>query len=249
MVRYLLVIMAVSLGLAADPPGARAQTSSLYLTAPAPGAPSPVLPQPGVTTVDPAQEGFRPSPEVMSESFAAVRTPAPHKFAVNDLVTIVVREDTESASDSSLNTSKENDYNGAVSSFPGIRVFDMFTNQLLSQNLSEQPSVGINYKNQYKTSGDYSRKDTFTTRITAKIIDIKPNGTLVLEARKYVKSDDESLEIVLTGTCRKQDVAVDNTIQSTQLYDLHLDKEHTGELRNANKKGILSKLFDTIFNF
>ena len=59
----------------------------------------------------------------------------------------------------------------------------------------------------YKSQGDASRKDTFTSRVTAQVLDVKPNGTLVLEARKFIRIDTETLNIVLTGTCRKDDIA------------------------------------------
>ena len=59
----------------------------------------------------------------------------------------------------------------------------------------------------------------------------------------------ERVNVVLTGTCRKDDVTIDNTILSTQIYDLRLIKEHAGEIRNATKKGLITKFFDALFNF
>jgi hypothetical protein len=101
----------------------------------------------------------------------------------------------------------------------------------------------------FEGEGEYRRTDTFSGRIQSRVIDVKPNGTLVLEARKYIQNDDETLEMVLTGLCRAEDVTAANTILSTQLYDLRLVKEHTGELRRSTRKGILTRVFETIFNF
>jgi flagellar L-ring protein precursor FlgH len=107
----------------------------------------------------------------------------------------------------------------------------------------------VSSENEFEGEGDYSRSESMSGRITARIIDVKPNGTLVLEARKQVASDDESFEIVVTGTCRAEDITADNTVLSTELYDLQLSKQHDGELRSATDKGVFTKLLDFLFNF
>ena len=88
-----------------------------------------------------------------------------------------------------------------------------------------------------------------TARIQARVIDIKPNGTLVIEARKSVTSDHEHYTLVATGTCRVDDITVDNTILSSQLADLFIDKQHHGTLKRASEKGLFTNLLDAIFNF
>ena len=57
------------------------------------------------------------------------------------------------------------------------------------------------------------------------------------------------MTLVLTGTCRKEDITLDNTILSTQIYDLFLRKQTAGEMKKASEKGVLTKILDTIFNF
>ena len=70
----------------------------------------------------------------------------------------------------------------------------------------------------------------------------------VLEGRHKIDTDGEVMIMVLTGTCRPKDVSTDNTVLSTQLYGLSIVKELRGELRRASKKGILTRVFDVIFN-
>jgi len=80
-------------------------------------------------------------------------------------------------------------------------------------------------------------------------MDVKPNGTLSLEARTQVKNDDEDMTITVTGYCRAEDVAADNTVLSTQMYDLRVNKQHAGEVRKASKKGVITKVLEFLFNF
>lgn len=220
---------------------AHGQSSSLYLD-------EPVQP----TVARPVMDGGRPerlSPGIAAVSMSAVNPPQQRFFAVHDLVTIIVRESTESESDASLDTDKDSSFDGSIEAWPGIRGLDELWDLFVKTDLSANPRLAAEFKKKFKGEGNYERTDTFTTRLTARVIDVKPNGTLVLEARKNVKSDREELDMVLTGVCRAEDITGDNTVLSTQLYDLRLNKQHTGELKNATKKGILTKLFEGLFAF
>jgi len=54
---------------------------------------------------------------------------------------------------------------------------------------------------------------------------------------------------VLTGICRAEDVGADNTILSTQLYNLELQKNHTGNVKDTTQQGFIPKLLNTINPF
>jgi len=89
-----------------------------------------------------------------------------------------------------------------------------------------------------KAEGDAERSDRFIARVTAEIIDVKPNGTLVLEARKSVAFGRESKSIVLSGTCREEDVSDANTVTSSQLANLTVVQEMEGDVDRSSKKGL-----------
>jgi len=189
------------------------------------------------------------SPEVAKVSYTAVSLPPPRKFAKHDLVTIIVRESAEADVSATMETEKETSVKGEIKAMPRINLSDLLDVQLRDNVISDPPSVDVGFKRDYEGSGDYKTEDTVTTRITARIIDVKPNGTLVLEARKFQKIDKETLEITITGTCRKEDIRSDNTVLSTQLYDLHLTKKHTGAVRRSTRKGLLTRILETVFHF
>ena len=51
----------------------------------------------------------------------------------------------------------------------------------------------------------------------------------------------------MTGICRSQDVSPVNTVLSSQIYDLQFEKINSGELKKANEKGLITKIFDFFF--
>ena len=234
-VLLLTVLLAVS---------AKGQNASLYL----------IGNDPSISTARKAGNqsgGFAAIAEVSDMAVHQPHPPPskPKKFAVNDLVTIIIREFTKADSTAELETEKNVAYESEISDFPDLQLNDLLRLQLQASKNEKPPKLSLSYRGKFDGEGDYKREDSITGRMTGTIIDVKPNGNIVLEARKYIEQDDETLGIMVTGICRAVDVTIDNTILSTQLFDLRLRKYHTGELRNTTKKGLLSKLFDLVFDF
>jgi flagellar L-ring protein precursor FlgH len=175
----------------------------------------------------------------------AVQVPKPRRFKVNDLVTVIVREDKRSQSDAKIESEKKWEVESELKEW--IRIHD---HKLIPQNFSNGiPSVDFNWNDKYDGEGKNERKDSLTTRITATIIDVKPNGTLVLEDIKTIKTDEDVQILRLTGTCRSEDVSAENTVLSTQLARAKIETEHSGPSRDASKRGWLKQFVDFVNPF
>lgn len=188
------------------------------------------------------------SPAIKSVSLCAVKLPEPRVFQVHDLVSIIVRESSENSSEATLETEKGASVNASVEAF--IELSKLLEMRVQPTPLAAgAPTVDVSLDNEFEGEGTAERKDSMVLRIQAEVIDIKPNGNLVLEARKYIRTDKESVSVVLSGVCRAFDVNASNEVLSTQMHDLRVVKEHAGELRKATKKGLITQFLEAIFNF
>jgi flagellar L-ring protein precursor FlgH len=180
-------------------------------------------------------------------SFFAVPEPEPKTLKKHDLVTIIIREE------SSAQTKAQNDLNKTVELQAEIQ--QMIKLKLGSGSIYGLPTPattpGIDWTGArtFHGQGELDRTDSLTARITAEILDVKPNGTLVLQARKHIKEDEEEQQFILTGICRAEDINTDNTVLSTQLYDLSLQKNSKGDVRESTERGRLPKLLDFLNPF
>jgi len=111
------------------------------------------------------------------------------------------------------------------------------------------PELSVSGTRNFKGESQVDRTDTLTARIGAEVIDVKPNGTLVLQARKKIKNDEEEQTLICSGTCRVEDLTPDNTVLSTQLFDLEFSKTNKGQVRNTTKTGFIHKLLDFVNPF
>jgi flagellar L-ring protein precursor FlgH len=203
----------------------------------------PRVAQPGTQTIR-----RRLSPAIARQSFTAVTAPEPRTFAVHDLVTIIVREETQTRFSSSLETEKENQYTGEIAEFPRLTLADLVSFQLKPNTFPNGTlKLDVTAGAEFEGEGDYENQQTMTARVQATILDVKPNGNVVLEARKSVTSDDEHYVLVATGTCRVDDITATNTVLSSQLANLFIEKQHSGHLRKAADKGLLTEVIDFLF--
>lgn len=180
-------------------------------------------------------------------SLYSVEPPKPREFQAEGLITIIISE--RSKLDRKQSGESDKEYNGeaALENFLDLlKLLELESQQTTAGRL---PKVGISSKTEFEGEGKYLREDRLTDRLTAKILEVKPNGTLVLEARRQWKTDEEEQVAVLSGICRADDVTDTNTVQSNQLYDLRLIVENEGDLDESTKKGLIPRLWETIFNF
>ena len=189
-----------------------------------------------------------PSAPLRTMSMLFIDIPKPRKYEVHDLVTLIISETSSAESKQILDTKKDYKLTGSIEDFPDL--IQLLELRLEAGERTSLADLGVNSKQKFKGEGTAKRSDRFTARITAKIIDVKPNGNLVLEARKTVASQNgESKTIVLSGICRQEDITDANTINSSQLADLRLIQTTTGEVTKTSEKGFLTRVLETIFNF
>jgi flagellar L-ring protein precursor FlgH len=81
------------------------------------------------------------------------------------------------------------------------------------------------------------------------VIDVKPNGILVLEARKTIQKNEEHQSIVLSGQCRTEDVTNANSVLSSQLAELTLISKQEGQVKDAATKGWIPRIIEALFAF
>jgi len=145
----------------------------------------------------------RPDPQqarLESVSLFAVPAPEPRTMKKHDLVTIIVRELSEFSSDGNTETNKEFDMEAAIEELIKLQVSPL---QISPGGIGDEPlRVRMNGTREFNGEGNVDRADTLIARITAEVIDVKPNGNLVLQARGYIKTDEEESELIISGTCR-----------------------------------------------
>jgi flagellar L-ring protein FlgH len=191
-------------------------------------------------TVDPAAS-------VRVLSYTAVEAPKPRTLELHDKITIIVSETSKQSSEQELDTKTDASLAAALKKFPDLAKF--LEAELATGASTPVVEVSASGGRKFKGEGKRERSDRYTDKITASVIDVKPNGVLVLEARRTIQHDQETQVLLLSGECRREDVTEQNTVLSSQLADMTLRVNNEGQVKDSASKGWLTRVFESVFNF
>ncbi len=180
-------------------------------------------------------------------SFTYVPDPEPHVLKKHDLVTVIIREESAFKTKGATDLKRTSSLDAKLEEYLQLTLPDLKLRNASSASLPLE--MKANASRNFKGEGNVDRSDSLTARIEAEVLDVKPNGTLVLQAKKRIKTDDEEQQFILSGICRASDVSADNTILSSSLHDFTLEKKHTGAVRDTTKRGFVGKLLDVLNPF
>ncbi len=188
----------------------------------------------------------RTAPTLRTVSMISVEEPQPRQFNVHDQITVIVREESSSRSENESEIAKD----AALKA--NLREWILFKDKRLIPDegiASNTPAIDVSGSAEYEGSAEVTRKDSFIGRITVKVIDVKPNGVLVIEGTNSVQMDEEKIVMTLTGSIRPADVRGDNTVSSSTVADLAVTKTTEGIASDGARHGWLVRLFRAISPF
>lgn len=185
--------------------------------------------------------------ELRATSMFLVEPPEPRQFKIHDIIYIIINENSIARSQQSLESTKVNQSRNTLNSI--IDPMKLLELRLEGSSINGLDLLDLQVQNQYTGEGEYDRNDQIIARIAAEVIDVKPNGNIVIQAKKSVTTDKEVKTVVLSGVARQEDITLENTLLSSQIADLRLDMQHEGELPRSAKKGIVTRALETLFAF
>ena len=160
---------------------------------------------------------------------------------VNDIVTIQIIESSMASNSANTSTARQGQANIGAPSFFGL----------------ERGSSALNFANilqglsdlSFEGQGSTSRAGSLTASLSARVVEVLPNGDLVLEGTKQVTINQESHILRLRGVVRSRDVSPHNLILSTSIAHMEVSFDGKGVVTEANEPGFFYKLFRWIMPF
>ena len=107
-----------------------------------------------------------------------------------------------------------------------------------------EPRIRASLNNQLKSEMGLETADGMRFRISASVVDIRPNGNLVIEAHRTITNNNEVWEQSLSGIVRREDVLPNNTVLSEKIADLQICKNEQGHVRDAYRRGWFLRIID-----
>ena len=145
---------------------------------------------------------------------------------IDDMITIVVAENASAVASGTTKTGRQSSTANSVTALAGItKATGPWANL-----------AGVTGNTQLNGQGSTSRGVVITTTLTARVANVLPNGSLLVEASKDVEVNSERQTITVRGIVRPADVASDNTVRSDHVGQLELRVNGKGVVGDAIKR-------------
>jgi flagellar L-ring protein FlgH len=159
---------------------------------------------------------------------------------VNDLITIRVVESIVAAGSADTATTKTNTKSGGISSLLGLE-------SKLPSVIDPTSLIDTTSSSDFQGGGSTARKGELTATVTSRVVEVLPNGDLVIEGAREIDINGDRQIIVMTGVVRTADILEDNSVLSPRVGQLRIRYFGQGIIRENLRPGWVARLLNKVF--
>jgi flagellar L-ring protein precursor FlgH len=152
---------------------------------------------------------------------------------VGDVLTVILNERTQASKSNSTDASKQ------TSLDTGIPV--LLGNTVTRNGLPLTNSVESNQA--FNGKGASSQSNRLDGNLTVTVTEVLPNGNLRIAGEKRLTLNQGEEFIKVEGIVRTTDISTDNTVSSLEIADAKISYSGKGPLQDANRPGLLTRMF------
>jgi flagellar L-ring protein FlgH len=144
-------------------------------------------------------------------------------FRLHDVVSIVVTESLAASTDGQVKNTRASNAKSSITSLFGA----LKPSNALQNLVNQTSSSGLTAQGQSTTNS------SLATTFGGEVVDVLPNGMLVVQATRQLTFSQQTQLIRLRGLVRPEDVSAQNQIQSTAMTDLELEVTGKGIVNDS----------------
>ena len=164
-----------------------------------------------------------------------VRAMRPH-----DLISVVVSESLAASTDGTVQNTRASSASSQISALMGV----LHAGNALQNLINRNSAAALN------AQGASATNSSLSTIFGGQVVDVLPNGTLVIEAAREVEFSQQTQTIVLRGLVRPEDISQQNQVFSTAISSLELEVRGKGIVSDYTRRpNALVRLLQQILIF
>jgi flagellar L-ring protein FlgH len=195
-----------------------------------------------VTPVRYAAQPVQPEQAATGSLFQSVSyRPAfedPRARLPGDVLTIQITERISASQKSSASIDRSGDVSGSISAFPFLKSAQL-----------DKLSTGASSSNTFAGKGGTESANTFSGSITATVLEVLPNGHLVVAGEKQIGVNQNVDVLRFSGTVDPKQIQPGNVVASTQVANARIESRGRGAQGEALSIGWLARFFLSVMPF
>jgi len=166
---------------------------------------------------------------------------------VGDLVTVNIVETSKATKKADTKTERTSSIDAGIDNLLGYesKMKSWGVPKAFDNTAMFKASMG----NEFDGSGSTSRDESMTASITARVVEVLPNGNLFIEGTRKIRVNNETQNITLSGIIRPSDISPDNTVLSSYIADARIDYTGSGPVSDKQRPGWLARILDLVWPF
>ena len=156
-----------------------------------------------------------------------------------DIITVLVDYRSSMLSEGETQNRKTSNFQAILQDWIGFDGKSIFA----APQSRGEPTISGQLNSQYRTNAELEVLDSLTFRIAATVVDIRPNGNLVIEANREFVINDVVWQHSLTGIVQRQAIGPDRTVPSDAIADLRIYKRELGQVREGYAPGWFARWY------
>jgi flagellar L-ring protein precursor FlgH len=156
---------------------------------------------------------------------------------VGDTLTININEKLNASKTATTNADRK-----------GSTVFNLADVQLGGKGI-KGGSITADSGLKFQGSGDSGANNVFTGTITVTVLEVLPNGNLVVSGEKQIGINTGSEFVRLSGVVNPVTILAGNVVSSVQVADARIEYRGTGAIDEAQTMGWLARIFQSVLPF
>ena len=163
---------------------------------------------------------------------------------VGDILTILIQENNGATRQNNTTTAKKASVNAAISSI----LYGPAASGLLTKK-GQYPALNYTADTEFNGGGSINNAETITAQMAVRIVDVLPNGNMVVEGQLRTSFSGEKQDAVVRGTVRPDDITANNTLYSYNIADASIQFISKGTITDSQRKGWFTRVWDKLTPF
>jgi flagellar L-ring protein FlgH len=156
---------------------------------------------------------------------------------VGDTLTVQIAEKISATSKATSSVDKTGAMDASVSAFPGIKA---------NSFAGGRASLGTSSSNTFAGKGVTESSNDFSGVITATVVNVLPNGHLVIAGEKQIGVNANVDVLRFSGTVDPRSIAPGNSVLSTSIANVRIEQRGKGQQAEAQSMAWLARFFLTL---
>jgi len=163
-----------------------------------------------------------------------------------DILTVVIEIDDSASISNSTDRSRSGSESMAIPNLFGV---PQRADQSLPEGASLSSAVDLNSNSNFAGDGSVRRNEQLELRVAATVVNVMPNGVLVIEGTQEVRVNFEVRELLVSGFVRPEDISRQNEITYDKLASARISYGGRGQISDVQQPRIGQQVADIILPF